>query len=307
MKRHKQEFDLWQTRVFAKVAETGSFSKAAESLLLSQPTVSEHIAALETTLGARLLDRRRDRVRLTPIGTVFLPLAQRMLRLREEARAVVQSHLGVLKGHLTIGGSTIPGTYVLPEIIGRFARKYPGITVTLRSGDSREILHQVQEGSLEIGMVGSCPRSHDVQCHPYGHDVLQLVMPRRHPLARHRTVPVEALAGFPFLQREPGSGSRELLDRELRKRGHDPARVLRIVCELGSTEAVKEAIKSGLGVSVLSRRATTTESACGLFAGRPIEGLKLERPFYVVTPRSHSPSPAGVRFLQILGVGTVTA
>lgn len=301
MKRRKQDFDLWQVQVFAKVAETGSFSKAAETLLLSQPTVSEHIATLEATLGTRLLDRRRERVHLTPVGSVFLPLAQRMLRLRDEARAVVQAHLGVVRGHLTLGGSTIPGTYVLPGLIGRFTRKYPGVTVTLRSGDSREIIRQVLDGALEIGMVGSCPRGQEVQCHHYGRDTLVLAMPKGHPLARHSSVPVKALEGVPFLQREAGSGSRELLDHEFRRRGLDPAKVLNVVCELGSTEAVKEGIKSGLGVSVLSERAITTEVAMGLFTSRPLKGIRLQRPFYVVASRHGAPSPAGHRFLQFLG------
>src|SRR5262245_63636981 len=147
--------DLRQLEIFARVAEFGSFSKAAESLHLTQPTVSEHIRTLEDELGVRLLDRLGRGATVTRAGQLLLTYATRMLALQREARQALDSFQGKMSGELLVGASTIPGEYVLPPLIGRFKEKYPEIATTLRIGGSRTVVEWVVDGRAEIGVVGA--------------------------------------------------------------------------------------------------------------------------------------------------------
>ena len=147
--------DLRQLEIFAKVAELGSFSKAAEALHLTQPTVSEHIRALEDELGVRLLDRLRRGAAVAPAGQLLLNYAGRILALQREARQALGGFQGKMAGDLVVGASNIPGEYVLPGLLGRFKDKYPEIAVTLLIGDSQAVVDWVAEGRVELGVVGA--------------------------------------------------------------------------------------------------------------------------------------------------------
>ena len=149
--------DLRRLEIFAKVAELGSFSRAAEALFLTQPTVSEHIRSLEEELGVQLLDRLGRGTTPTRAGQLLLGYAQRMLALGREARQAMDRFQGRVLGELVVGGSTIPGEYVLPELVGRFKRKYPEISICLLIGSSRQVTEWLEESRVEVGVVGARP------------------------------------------------------------------------------------------------------------------------------------------------------
>src|SRR3989454_651637 len=150
--------DLRRLEVFAKVAELGSFSRAADALSLTQPTVSEHVRALEDELGVQLLDRLGRGATPTHAGRLLLGYARRMLALQREARQALDQFQGRMSGELVVGGSTIPGEYVLPALIGRFKGKYPDISICLLIGSSRQVTEGVEAGGVEVGVDGAPPR-----------------------------------------------------------------------------------------------------------------------------------------------------
>src|SRR5256714_9685194 len=151
--------DLRRLEIFAKVAELSSFSRAAEALFLTQPTISEHIRALEDELGVQLLDRLGRGATPTRAGRLLLGYARRMLALSREARQALDQFQGRMSGELVVGGSTIPGEYVLPALIGRFKAKYPDISISLLIGSSRQVSEWLEEGRVEVGVVGARPAS----------------------------------------------------------------------------------------------------------------------------------------------------
>src|SRR5256884_2066062 len=151
--------DLRRLEVFAKVAELGSFSRAAEALYLTQPTISEHVRALEDELGVQLLDRLGRGATPTRAGQLLLGYARRILGLAREAQQALDQFQGRMSGELVIGGSTIPGEYVLPALIGTFKTKYPDISVSLLIGDSRQVGAWVEQGRAELAVVGARPGS----------------------------------------------------------------------------------------------------------------------------------------------------
>jgi DNA-binding transcriptional LysR family regulator len=153
--------DIRRLEIFAKVAELGSFSRAAEALFLTQPTISEHVRALEDELGVQLLDRLGRGATPTRAGQLLLGYARRMLTLSREAHQALERFQGRMSGELVVGGSTIPGEYVLPALIGQFKTKYPDISISLLIGSSRQVSEWLEEGRVEVGVVGarSRPRS----------------------------------------------------------------------------------------------------------------------------------------------------
>jgi DNA-binding transcriptional LysR family regulator len=291
--------DLRRLEIFAKVAETGSFSRAGEALSLTQPTVSEHIRTLEEELGVQLLDRLGRGATPTRAGQLLLGYARRMLALGREARQAMDQFQGRLLGELVVGGSTIPGEYVLPALVGRFKRKYPEISISLLIGGSQAVSAWIEESRVEAGVVGARPTGRHLQASPLMADELVVVMSPDHPWAGRRTITLEALRAEPMILRERGSGSREALERALRGVNLD-LRAFRVVGEMGSTQAVKQGVRAGVGVSLVSRRAVVDECTAGLVASAELEGLVVTRDFYLVTHRHRSLSPLGQAFLEFV-------
>lgn len=300
MKPEKTDFDFKQVEVFCQVVRLGSFSEAAKAMSLTQPTASAHIACLERTLGTRLLDRKGRRVSLTGAGRVFHDYALGMLTLKEKAARAMSAQADRIKGELNVGGSTIPGTYVLPPLIGRFQSRYPEVRFNLVIGDTREIVDKVRDGSVELGVVGSHPSERSLEIQEFWKDELALVVPPSHKWAESkRGVDPKDVLEEPFILREGGSATRELMESVLKKRGIR-ARELRVVCRLGSTEAVKQGIRAGMGVSILSKKAVEVEVESGLLRTIPIRGTKFARCFYLIRYASRTSSPACQAFLEFL-------
>jgi DNA-binding transcriptional LysR family regulator len=291
--------DLRRLEVFAKVAELGSFSRAAEALFLTQPTISEHIRALELEVGLPLLDRLGRGATPTPVGRVLLDYAHRMLKLAGEARQAIDHFQGRMSGTLIVGGSTIPGEYVLPALIGQFKAKYPDIAITLRVSSSRQVSEWVEEGRVEVGVVGAQPGLRSLAARELMSDELVVVVPAGHPWAGRKTVNLADVRSEPLIVREPGSGSREALERALREAGTD-LDTFRLAGEIGSTQAVKQAVRAGVGITIISRRAVEDECRAGLVSCVKVRDLKVARSFYLVTHRERTRSPLAEAFVTFV-------
>jgi DNA-binding transcriptional LysR family regulator len=287
--------DLRQLEIFVKVAELGSFSKAADALFLTQPTVSEHVRALEDEFGLRLLDRLGRGAAVTRAGQLLWSYATRMLALSREARQAMDSFQGRLSGELIIGGSTIPGEYVLPAFVGRFKDKYPDISITLLIGDSQAVIDWVADGRAELGMAGARIAHRGVDYKELMPDEVVVIVPATHPWHGRKQITVDELQGEPLLLRERGSGTRAALEAALGNAGID-LDSFRVVGEMGSTQAIKQAVKAGVGISLVSRRAVEEECKSGLIWCVRVKDFKVTRSFYLATHKERSRSPIAEAF-----------
>ena len=291
--------DLRQLEVFVGVYELRSFSRTASSLRLTQSTVSEHVRLLEEELGTRLFDRLSRETVPTRAGELLYGYAKRMLTLRSDARQALDQFLGQVTGTLVMGASTIPGEYVLPAIIGRFREQHPRIAITLQISDTRGIVQAVLEGQVDAGVVGADPGNRGLEARPLMPDELVLVVPPGHRWNGRQEATLDELQTEPLIVREPGSGSRQALERALEAAGRSLGE-MQVIAEMGSTSAIKQAVKAGVGVSIMSSRAAADECRHGLLACVKLKDLTVTRQFYVVTHASRSRSPLCRAFLDFL-------
>lgn len=291
--------DLHRLEVFCKVVDLQSFTKAADASFLTQPTVSEHVRMLEEMVGEKLLDRFGREVLPTQAGKILYKYARQMIQIRNEALQALDRYKGVLSGHLTIGASTIPGTYVLPALIGSFKASYPTIQITLKISSSGQIVERILDGALEAGVIGAKWTDRRIELEEAFADELVLAVPPGHPWASLPSLPLETLAGEPFILRERGSGTRIVAFKALEAAGFDPSR-LHPMAEMGSTEAVRQGIKAGIGVSILSAQAVVEDVEHKKLVMVPIEGVQIHRPFYLAQRKSRQSSPLCAAFLEHL-------
>ena len=290
---------LNQLRVFCAVVENKSFSRASEAVHVSQPTVSFQISSLEQELGTQLLDRRGREVTITRSGEVLYRYARRILQLVDEADQAIEQLKGLMRGELTIGASTIPGEYILPGLLAEFKGKYPGIDINLIVGDTRGIVQKVMDNEVEIGLVGTREKNDKLAFESFTTDRLVLITPADCNWLRGETVTLEELKKVPFILRESGSGTRATIKKRLHEAGVKEED-LHVVMTLGSTAAVKKAVESGVGASLISERAIEKEIKLGLIKKVPIKDLELNREFFIVLRRGRSLSPATNALLQFL-------
>jgi len=291
--------DARQLEIFVKVAELGSFSKAAEALFLTQPTVSEHIRGLEEELGVRLLDRLGRGAAPTKAGQLLLGYARRILDLQREARQALDQFQGRMSGELVVAASTIPGEYVLPALIGRFKEKYPDIAISLLIGDTQRVVEWVLEGRAELAVAGGQIDDRALEYRELMPDELVLVVSAAHPWRGKKTATLEEVRAEPLIVRERGSGSRHALEKALAEVGLDLSD-FRVVGEMGSTQAIKQAVKVGVGISLISKRAVAEECQHGILHCVKVKDLRFSRAFYLVTSTTRSRSPLAEAFRAFL-------
>lgn len=291
--------DLWQLHVFCKVVELNSFSKAGKVVHLSQPTVSSHIKDLEDYIGCRLIDRLPKKAGPTKAGELLYGYAKKMLTLREEAESALAEFQGAIKGRLVMGGSTIPGVYILPQYIGSFSQTYPEVTISLVLGDTESITGGVIEGDIEFAVVGARLKDSRIIQEPLIQDEMRIVVPASHPWANKKSISVGMLQKEPFIIREKGSGTLQSIQKRLLQKGHR-IEDLNIIAEMGSTEAVCQAIKARAGISILSTLAVTEELKAGRLKALDIKGISLKRRFYMTRHRQRTPSPLCRTFIEFL-------
>jgi len=300
MAKLKADLDLHKLEIFYWVAEHKSFSQAAELLSLSQPTVSAHVQELEKALGGKLLYRVRGRVSLTPLGRLLAERAKTLLAFKRETAAAVEQFHGTLSGELWVGGSNNPGEYLLPQKLGAFNKKYPGVRPILRIGDSAGILQDVLDGKVELGFVGFKGDDDRLSFQKIWKDEMVLAVPKDHPWSRRSFIRLSELRSQKFISRERGSGTLDSFRHLLAKSGQSLDKLLNITMELGSTEAVKEALLAGYGVSILSRTSIKHELAEGSIVEVPIRGLTMTRDFYEVFHKRRPLHPIAQAFREFL-------
>ncbi|OQX25322.1 MAG: LysR family transcriptional regulator [Desulfobacteraceae bacterium IS3] len=291
--------DLWQLNIFCKVVELKSFSKAADAIHLSQPTISSHIKDLENHFGCRLIDRLSKEAIPTKAGELLYDYARRLLSLRDETETALAEFHGKIKGHLVIGGSTIPGVYILPRAVGDFINNYPDVTVSIIIGDTEKIIQDTLSGVLELGVVGAGTVDKRVSQEKLIEDEMSVIVPESHRWAKRKSITADMLMREPFIIRERGSGTLKSIQNSLSRSGYSIAD-LRVVAEMGSTEAVIQGIKNKVGVSCLSCIAVSDELKTGTLKALTVESLDLRRCFYLTRSEYRSASPLCRAFISFL-------
>lgn len=270
-------------QVFHAVAKHLSFTKAAEALFMTQPAVTFQIKQLEEHFNTRLFERGHGRISLTPAGGVVLEYAERILALSAELDTRLKEMTGEVAGLLMVGASTTIAEFLLPRVLGEFKSRYPKVLPRLVVANSESVESRVAEHTLDIGFIEAPSRLASVATDVVCDDELQVVCAPAHPLGRLKSVSAKQLVQYPFISRESGSGTREVTDRYLQKAGVE-LDSLSVVMELGSPEALKGLVATGLGFSIMSRVTVANELALGRLVCVPL-APRLQRQLSVVYPK----------------------
>ncbi|GAA3407121.1 selenium metabolism-associated LysR family transcriptional regulator [Paenibacillus hodogayensis] len=288
-----------QLHIFYTVAEKGSFSMAAQALHMTQPAVTMQVQSLEDYFGTKLFHRSTKRIDLTEAGRTLLPFAKRSIDLIKDTDIAMSKFTHMLEGRLQLGASLTIGEYILPRLLGPFGKEYPSISVSLKVMNTTQILEEIFNHQLTFGLVEAPIHHPDVRTEVVLNDELLLIVPSEHPLADRERITIDDVQQFPFILREQGSGTRQVMEQELQRVGFGADR-LRIVMELGSTGAIKSAVEAGLGITLLSPTAVRHETALGIFKVKPIEGLTFTRHFYSIYLEAALLPISAVTFLTFL-------
>jgi DNA-binding transcriptional LysR family regulator len=289
------EPNFHRLRLFLEVARRGGFSRAAQALAISQPAISAQVALLERRYGQPLVERLPRGLRLTEAGVVAAEYAERIFGLAEEMEVALDDLRGLRRGHLTVGASSTIGEYVLPPVIGRFKALHPDVAVAVRVANTERILAEVRGRQLDLAFVGGRPTGDDLLAEPFDRDEIIPLAAPDHPLAARSEVTLGELAAAGLVAREAGSATRATAEASLRGAGLEP----RLAMELGSNEAVKRAVRAGLGVGLLSRRAADSELAAGHLIVLDVPAWSCRRELYAIHRREKRLTAAERRFLDL--------
>ncbi len=280
--------DFEQIRAFISVASLKSFSAAAEKLFISQPSVSVRIKALEEELGVVLLDRSRGReLALTEAGRLFLDYAQSMINLRDECREKLSVQMEDDGGLVYVGASTVPGTYLLPGLLADFKKEQPAIDFNIDILDTSAVLEGVLSYGFELGFVGMIDQDERLKYTALVRDELVLCTASGlFPGGQYEQgVPLEASFNHHLLLREKGSATRRLLERKLEEQGRDIS-AFKGITHFNSLEGIKQAVKAGLGLAIVSKLSVEDMSAAGHVDTYSIIDLDMKRSLYLVNHHS---------------------
>jgi DNA-binding transcriptional LysR family regulator len=300
VERKPLQIEFRHLETFCRVADLKSFSKAADDLFVTQPTVSGHILSLEQSLFLRLFDRTSREVRLTKSGEVFHDYASKILSLRKDLINALSEFSQGIRGELSLGTSTIPGEYLLPRLIGDFRKEHPSFIISLKIADTKEVVQYVLQDHVEFGIIGAKLNHPSLHYEKYEEDEIIVVAPADHPLTRKKRVNLDELLKEPWIIREEGSGTQMAVEKALRRKGKS-LKQFNVVMEMGSTSSVKEGVRAKLGLAFISGRATEGEILQGSFSRIDVEGFELiSRQIYIVSHRRRTLSPMGMEFLRFL-------
>ena len=291
---------LKQLEVFVNVVKLKSFSKAAEAVYLSQPTVSAHINALEDELDAKLIVRSTKEVYPSKAGKIFYQYALEMLNLRDMAMQEVKSYSTQVRGTLDVAASTVPSQYLLPRAMPSLIEKYPQLTLSIKQYDSVEVVHRIIDMDAEVGVTGAIFEKSGCVFEPVAEDRLVIITPNTPAFAalEGRITP-DIIRPNKFISREYGSGTRKESEIFLHSIGIDP-QSLRISVQLQSTESVIQGVKNGLGLAIVSKYACEDCVASGGILAFDYESPDLSRSFYAVYRKNRPLSPAAEAFVKEL-------
>jgi len=289
--------DLSKLRIFVTIARLGNVTRAAETLHLTQPTVSQQLAALEAQVGAPLIERLPRRLRLTPAGEALLPYAERLLALADEAAEAARAAAGLADRTLRLGAGHTLATYLLPELLGRYRIRYPQRLVRISVGNTAELLELIASDTVELALVGSPAEHPDVVVTPFMHDRLVVIVAPQDEWADREAVELEELRGRIVLTREPGSALHATVERLL-----GPAALAGDgVILLGETEAIKRSVEAGLGVALVQVIAVEREVAAGSLCALPLRGANPERTYAYAYREGRNLSIAARDLVELLG------
>jgi len=264
--------------------------------MVSQPAVSKHIRQLERTLGVMLFDRTPKGVRPTPAGELLAEYARKIFALADEAEQAIADLRGVRRGKLAIAASPTLGVYLLPKLLVKFRRRFPGVTLSVEVENSVVLQRRLLDGDVELGFSEVQPQQREIESHVFVHDQLVAVASPRHALAKKRTISLAALCQEPFVVRETGSTTKSMVERALAERGL----TITPAMALGSTEAIKHAVGGGVGVAIISRLAAAPDLATRRLVQLNVKGLPLRRPLYRLNLANRRQSAAAGAFLELV-------
>ena len=270
--------DIHDLEVFLAMVRHLNFSHAGEDLHLSQPSVSIRIHRLEDELQTMLFERIGKKTALTEAGRILEPYARRVVAALDDSRKAIEEYRGLQQGSLRIGASTTPGMYLVPRIIARFRSRYPKIAVRLTIENTRQVEVGIINNEFDLGLVGGHLVGDEIETLPWRTDELVLIVPPGHPLACMKQIKLSDLMKETFINREPGSASRAVVERHVQL---SPL-PLGASLELGNPETVKLAVKDGLGIAFISKFAIEQELKAKSLVALKIHGMKINRELKII-------------------------
>ena len=289
--------ELRHIETFLKIAELRSFTKAADELCITQPTASKQIVDLERFFDVRLIDRTKRTVTLTKAGEIFIKYARDIMSLKRDTIEAIDSFKGLKKGKMTIGASTIPGIYILPGVLSDFKDRYSGIRFELTISDTKNIVDLMEAGALDIGIVGSKNETGKLEYKKFIDDTIIVIAPPDYP----GTITFSQLKDHLLISRERGSATRNTFELAVRRLKNFRKNELNIIAELSDNEAIKEAVKSGMGMAYISKMAVKAELASGTLREVTIQGLPdIKRSFYIITRKGKTILPQVKALVEII-------
>jgi len=289
--------NLHLLRMFAAVVRSGSFSKAAEILNISQPAISKGVRDFELQVGCRLLNRTPKGVVPTPEGLALSRRAEALFAVERAAEEELSALRGLHNGSLRIGASTTIATYMIPPYLGAFHRAYPGVELQLISANTRDIAEQMVAQDLDVGLVEGPVDDKNLISEPWRTDVMKLIAAPDHAFAREAgPIDPKRIENEVLIVREPGSGSREVVTQALAAHGIEPLRTL----EIGSTAAIKQVVAAGLGISIVSVVAVEDQVRLGRLKVLDLDDLKIERTLWQLKLPGRVAMPAARAFEKML-------
>jgi DNA-binding transcriptional LysR family regulator len=282
-------------KIFHTVARLLNFTKAAEELHMTQPAVTFQIRQLEEQFNTRLFDRTHNKVTLTDVGRQVYTYSDRILKLYEEMTRNITEMTGDVSGSVTLGASTTIAEYMLPLLIGEFKNKFPEVMINLRESNTEDIVSMVENNDIDLGIVEGSVNNKNIVVEECKMDHLVVIMPNDHMLASEKKLRVEDFVSYPFICREHGSGTQEVITNYVEKHGNGED--LNVCFELSSPEAIKGAVEAGMGLSIVSRATIIKELKLGTLTAVELRP-SLERPFSFVRQRYKFKSRAADQLLS---------
>lgn len=290
-----RQLTFHQLKVFETAARHRSFTRAAEELFLTQPTISMQIKQLTKTVGLPLFEQVGKRLYLTDAGKELLATSREIFDSLSQLEMKVAAFKGMKQGRLRLAAITTT-KYFVPRLLGPFCQLYPNIDISLEVTNHERLLERLADNQDDLYILSQLPENMDIQYHPFLENPLVVLAPRNHPLVPERQIPLSRLNGEPFIMREPGSGTRNTVQKLFEE--HEIS--VKVKLELGSNEAIKQAIVGGLGISVLSRHTLALEGVNGPLAVLDVVGFPIERYWYVAYPAGKQLSIIALTFLEYL-------
>jgi DNA-binding transcriptional LysR family regulator len=289
--------DLRHFETFVRIAELRSFTKAAEDLCLTQPTVSKQVVDMEQYFEIRLIDRTKRNVELTKAGEILFKYARDFLDLKKELVQAVADFRGLKSGFIHLGASNIPGIYIIPKVLNRFKERYGEIGLKMTISDSEDVMSRVEHGEIDIGCVGARDEARKLHFKKFLDDTIVMAAPLSFP----ESIAVEDLVKYPLIIREPGSGTRTSFEAALKRVTSVDVRRFNVTAELTDTEAIKVLVRNGMGMAYISRMAVAEDLDRGNLKVMKVVGFPgVRRSFFIVTREGKTVLPQIEVFIDMM-------